>query len=63
MVAHSCLDRALAQARERELRPDEHFSVDRTLSEAWAGQKRFTRQDAVPPVLPPDDSGPPSIDS
>jgi hypothetical protein len=41
---------------------DEHFTADGTLIEAWAGQKSFTRKDAMPPSPPPDDPGHPSID-
>ena len=33
------------QARERGLLSDEHFTVDGTLIEAWAGQKSFQRKD------------------
>ena len=61
-VAHAFFDHVLAQARERELLSDEHFTVDGTLIEAWAGQKSFTRQEAKPPTPPPDDPGNPSID-
>ena len=35
----------VAQARGRDLLSDEHFSVDGTLIEAWAGQKSFRRKD------------------
>src|SRR5439155_8877579 len=35
----------VAQARAADLLSDEHFSVDGTLIEAWAGQKRFQRED------------------
>ena len=61
-VAHAFFDHVLAQARERELLSDEHFTVDGTLIEAWAGQKSFKRQEAKPPTPPPDDPGNPSID-
>jgi transposase len=60
-VAHAFFDQVLAQAREHALLSDEHFTVDGTLIEAWAGQKSFKRKDAVPPS-PPDDPGNPSID-
>jgi transposase len=60
-VAHAFFDRVLAQARERTLLSDEHFTVDGTLIEAWAGQKSFKRRDVVSPS-PPDDPGNPSID-
>jgi transposase len=61
-VAHAFFDRVLAQARARVLVSDEHFTVDGTLIEAWAGQKSFKRKDSAPPALPPDDPGTPSID-
>src|SRR5579863_1688479 len=35
----------LKQARQRDLPSDEHFTVDGTLLEAWAGQKSFRRVD------------------
>ena len=43
----------LKQARQRELLSDEHFTVDGTLMEAWAGQKSFRHvdDDQPPPAL------------
>jgi transposase len=61
-VAHAFFDQVLAQARERNLLSDEHFTVDGTLIEAWAGQKSFKRKGSAPPASPPDDPGNPSID-
>jgi transposase len=61
-VAHAFFAQVLAQARERALLSDDHFTVDGTLIEAWAGQKSFKRKDTVPPEPPPDDPGNPSID-
>jgi transposase len=61
-VAHALFEQVLAQAREHELLSDEHFTVDGTLIEAWAGQKSFRRKEAEPPAPPPDDPGNPSID-
>jgi transposase len=61
-IAHAFFDQVLAQARERNLLSDEHFTVDGTLIEAWAGQKSFKRKDSAPPASPPDDPGNPSID-
>ena len=49
----------LAQARASDLLSDEHFSVDGTLIEAWAGQKSFQRKDGNKKE-PPDDPGNPS---
>ena len=61
-VAQAFFDQVLAQARERELLSDDHFTVDGTLIEAWAGQKSFKRKEAESPSPPPDDSGNPSLD-
>ncbi len=49
----------LEQARGRRLLSDEHFTVDGTLIEAWAGQKSFRRKDQPP--TPPDDPGNPTV--
>ena len=51
----------LAQARAADLLSDEHFSVDGTLIEAWAGQKSFQRQDGSK-KQPPEDPGNPTVD-
>src|SRR6266446_4521868 len=45
-VAEAFFAAVLAQAHRRELLSDEHFTVDGTLIEAWAGQKSFKRKDA-----------------
>src|SRR5689334_7286132 len=43
--------------------PEEHFTVDGTLVEAWAGQKSFKRKDQGAAKTPPDDDpGNPSVD-
>ncbi len=44
-VAQAFFAAVLAQAKERDLLSDEHFSVDGTLLEAWAGQKSFRPKD------------------
>ena len=44
-VAGAFFAAVTAQARERGLLGDEHFSVDGTLIEAWAGQKSFRPTD------------------
>ena len=36
-------------ARQKRLLSDEHFTVDGTMIEAWAGQKSFRRKDGTPP--------------
>lgn len=41
--------------------PNEHFSVDGTLIEAWASQKSF-RPKEQGPTAPPDDPGNPTVD-
>jgi transposase len=53
-------DQVLAQARDRCLLSDEHFTVDGTLVEAWAGQKSFKKKDGSDPE-PPDDPGNPTV--
>jgi len=59
-IARAFFDRVVAQARERGLLSDEHFTVDGTLVEAWASLKSFKRKDAPP--APPDDPGNPTVD-
>jgi transposase len=44
-IARGFFDQVLAQARAADLLSDEHFTVDGTLIEAWAGQKSFRRKD------------------
>jgi transposase len=61
-VAHAFFAQVLAHARERDLLSDEHFTVDGTLIEAWAGQKSFKRKTPETPAPPPDDPGNPSLD-
>ena len=58
-IARAFFDRVVAQARERGLLSDEHFTVDGTLVEAWASLKSFKRKDA--PSAPPDDPGNPTV--
>jgi transposase len=58
-VAQAFFARTLAQARQRDLLSDEHFTVDGTLIEAWASLKSFKRQEAPP--RPPDDPGNPTV--
>jgi transposase len=63
-VAEAFFAAVLAQARQRDLLSDEHFTVDGTLIEAWAGQKSFKRKDGTAAETPPkdDDPGNPSVD-
>jgi transposase len=61
-IAQAFFERVLAQARERHLLSAEHFTVDATLLEAWAGLKSFRLKEkdpADPP--PPDDPGNPTV--
>jgi transposase len=44
-VAEEFFSLIVGQARGRNLLSDEHFTVDGTLIEAWAGQKSFQRKD------------------
>jgi len=44
-IAQHFLHAVLTQAKERGLLSDEHFSVDGTLIEAWAGHKSFKPKD------------------
>ena len=53
-IASAFFDAVLRQAREAALLSDEHFTVDGTLLEAWAGLKSFQRTDAAPPPAPDD---------
>lgn len=59
-IAQAFFDRVLAQARQRQLLSDEHFTVDGTLLEAWAGLKSFAPRESRPAV-PPDDPGNPTV--
>jgi hypothetical protein len=56
------LEQVVALARERELLSDEHFTVDGTLIEAWAGHKSFKEKDAPTSTSQKDDPGNPSVD-
>jgi transposase len=44
-IARAFFDRVFAFAQTRELVSDEHFTVDGTLIEAWAGHKSFRPKD------------------
>ena len=61
-VAEAFFAAVLAQARQGGLLSDEHFTVDGTLIEAWAGQKSFKRKDQPETKTPPDNPGNPSVD-
>ena len=51
-IAQAFFDRVVAQARERGLLSDEHFTVDGTLVEAWASLKSFKPKGTPPPRRP-----------
>ena len=49
-VADAFFQRVLELARGEQLLSDEHFSVDGTLIQAWAGQKSFVRKGSDAPA-------------
>src|ERR1035438_7763911 len=53
-IADGFYEQVLKQARDQQLLSAEHFTVDGTLIEAWAGQKSFQRKDGR---KPPEDGG------
>jgi transposase len=61
-IAQAFFGRVLAQARDRQLLSAEHFTVDATLIEAWAGLKSFRPKEEDPADQPPpDDPGNPTV--
>jgi transposase len=63
-VAKLFLTQVVEQARSRGLTSDEHFTVDGTLLEAWAGVKSFQlkgNQKTPPPDGPDNDRGNPTV--
>ena len=60
-VAYAFFEGVLVEARKRQLLSDEHFTVDGTLIEAWAGQKSFKPKACALPQ-PVDDPGNPTVD-
>jgi transposase len=58
-IARAFFERVLAQAKAQQLLSAEHFTVDGTLIEAWAGLKSFRPKG--PPAAPPDDPGNPTV--
>src|SRR6185437_11363050 len=55
-IAEAFLHAVLQAADQRGLLSHEHFTVDGTLLEAWASQKRFRPKDD--PTPPPSDNDP-----
>ena len=64
-VAEEFFSLIVQQARAKKLLSDEHFTVDGTLIEAWAGQKSFQRKksddDLLKPPPPKDHSNNPTV--
>lgn len=62
-IADAFFAAVLKQARRRDLLSDEHFTVDGTLLEAWAGQKSFRRVDdkEQPPATGTDEGSNPTV--
>jgi transposase len=64
-IAEEFFQIVLRQARRKKLLSNEHFTVDGTLIEAWAGQKSFQLKDdddILKPPPPPDPGSNPTID-
>ncbi len=59
-VARASFEYIVALARGQRLLSDEHFTVDGTLLEAWAGQKSFRTKGQL--KEPSDDPGNPTVD-
>ena len=60
-IARQFFEAVLTQARAHHVLSAEHFTVDGTLLEAWAGQKSFTRRDGTSPGPSDDDTGNPTV--
>lgn len=60
-IARQFFDAVLTQARTQRVLSAEHFTVDGTLLEAWAGQKSFTRRDGTSRGPSDDDPGNPTM--
>ena len=61
-VAEAFFEEVLAEARRLTLLSDEHFTVDGTLLEAWAGLKSFQRKDGTGAGPTDSDPGNPTMD-
>ncbi|MBI3477585.1 MAG: IS5 family transposase [Acidobacteria bacterium] len=62
-IAEAFFEQVLAQARAKELLSDEHFTVDGTLIQAWAGQKSFrAKKKGSQRDIPPEDPGNATVD-
>lgn len=60
-IARQFFEAVLSQARAQRVLSAEHFTVDGTLLEAWAGQKSFTRKDGTSAGPSDDDPGNPTV--
>jgi len=60
-IVQEFFGQVIEQARKRRLLSDDHFTVDGTLVEAWAGHKSFKPKGSKP-GKPPDDPGNPTVD-
>lgn len=63
-IAEAFFEQVVEQARAKELLSDEHFTVDGTLVQAWAGQKSFRAKQGKGEKrqVPPEDPGNPTVD-
>jgi transposase len=61
-IAQAFLGAVLAEAEQRGLLSPEHFTVDGTLVQAWAGQKSFQRRRGRRAPAGDDDPGNPTVD-
>ena len=51
-ISRKFFEQVLGQAKKKQLLSSEHFTVDGTFIEAWAGQKSFKRKDDQDPPPP-----------
>jgi transposase len=61
-IAEAFFTAVMKQARQAKLLSEEHFSVDGTLLQAWAGQKSLRRKDSSVDKPSDEDSGNPTVD-
>jgi transposase len=61
-IAEAFFDEVLGEAKQADLLSEEHFTVDGTLLEAWAGLKSFRRKDGQGAGPSDSDAGNPTVD-
>lgn len=61
-IAAAFFQEVVGIAKQHDLLSDEHFTVDGTLIEAWAGQKSFKKKEGSEIASPPDDPSNPTVD-